>query len=77
MYKVYEINTRLSCYVGVSFVAADNAEEANLFIDDFKERDTNNYGDSGGYDSVEEGNVIDGLFAQDKGIVYYGIYYRG
>lgn len=77
MYKVYEINTRLSCYGGVSFVAADNAEEANSFVDNFKKIDTNNYGDSWGYDSVEEGNVIDGLFAQDKGIVYYGIYYRG
>lgn len=77
MYKVYEINTCYGCYDGVSFVAADNAEEANLFIENYRHIDTNNYGDSWGYDNVEEDNVIDGLFSEEKGIVYYGIHYRG
>lgn len=77
MYKVYKIDPNQYCYSGVSFVAADNAEEANSFIANFKEEDEHNWDDSWGYSYVDENDVMDGLFAQGKGIVYHGIWYNG
>ena len=41
MYKVYKVEPQMH-YHGMSLVAADSAEEANLFISDFKRYDTNN-----------------------------------
>lgn len=76
MYKVYAVTA--SCYYdGLSLVAADSVEEANEFIERFKKNDKNNRCDSWGYDKVYEHDLIDGLYAEEKGFVYYGISYRG
>lgn len=76
MYKVYKIDSEIY-YRGISLVAADNAKEANTIIDDYKKIDKNNSGDSWGYCRVDENDVIDGIFAEEKGIVYFGIRYSG
>ena len=76
MYKVYKVEPQMF-YHGMSLVAADSAEEANLFISDFKRYDTNNWSDSWGYCEVDEGDAIEGVFSERKGIVLYGIYYYG
>lgn len=75
-YKVYQINP-LSCYRGYALIAAETADEANAFIMDFQEHDKNNRMDSWGYDKVDESDVIDGIWAEDKGFVNYKIYYSG
>lgn len=41
MYKVYKVEPRMY-YYGLSLVAANSAEEANLIISEFKKDDTNN-----------------------------------
>lgn len=76
MYKVYKIEPQMY-YHGMSLVAADSAEEANLFISDFKRYDTNNWYDSWGYCEVDESDAIEGLLSENKGIVFRGIYYYG
>ena len=76
MYKVYKVEPQMH-YHGMSLVAADSAEEANLFISDFKRYDTNNWSDSWGYCEVDEDNAIEGLLSENKGIVLHGIYYYG
>ena len=45
MYKVYKVEPQMH-YHGMSLVAANNAEEANSIIADFKKDDTNNWNDS-------------------------------
>ena len=74
MYKVYKVLPQMY-YHGMSLVAADSAEEANLFISEFKRDDTNNWDDSWGYCEVDEDDAIEGLLAENKGIVLRGIYY--
>ena len=76
MYKVYKVEPQMH-YHGMSLVAADSAEEANLFISDFKRYDTNNWSDSWGYCKVDEDDAIEGLLSENKGIVLHGIYYYG
>ena len=76
MYKVYKVLPQMY-YHGMSLVAADSAVEANSFIADFKRDDTNNWNDSWGYCEVDEGDSIEGLLAENKGIVLHGIYYYG
>ena len=76
MYKVYKVEPQMH-YHGMSLVAADSAEEANLFISDFKRYDTNNQSDSWGYCKVDEDDAIEGLLSENKGIVLHGIYYYG
>ena len=76
MYKVYKVEPQMH-YHGMSLVAANNAEEANSIIADFKREDTNNWHDSWGYCEVDESDVIEGLLSERKGIVLYGIYYYG
>ena len=76
MYKVYKVEPRM-CYHGMSLVAAESAVEANSIIADFKRDDTNNWNDSWGYCEVGEGDAIEGLLSERKGIVLYGIYYYG
>ena len=76
MHNVYKINSK--CYYsGISFVAADNADEANAFIDSFKKSDPENIFDSRGYENVTEDNVVDNLYSDIKGIIYKDIYYCG
>ena len=76
MYKVYEVAPQMY-YNGMSLVAATCAEEANLFITEFKIDDTNNWNDSWGYCEVDESDAIEDIFSERKGIVLYGIYYYG
>ena len=76
MYRVYKIDSGV-CYHGISLVAADNKDEANDMIKKLKESDSNNTMDSWGYELVEEDDVIDGLYAEEKGFVYFGITYFG
>ena len=75
-YKVYVVDPR-AYYGGKALVAAESAEEANKFIDDFVHRDSHNHGDSWGYCHVYEGDSIEEVYAKQKGILYYGIYYTG
>lgn len=78
MYKVYKVYTSLICYTGNSFIAADNAKEANGFIHKFKEQDEDNKADSWGYcDYISEDDVVEHMFSDIKGIIVYGIYYTG
>ena len=76
-YKVYEISPKLSCYHGMSLVAAESAEEANHIIKDFVKSDPKNFYDSWGYSQVSESNLIEGVYSENKGIVHMGIYYYG
>ena len=76
MYKVYKVEPRMY-YHGMSLVAAESAVEANSIIADFKKDDTNNWNDSWGYCEVDEGDSIEGLLSENKGIVLHGIYYYG
>lgn len=76
MYKVYKVEPQMY-YHGMSLVAAESAVEANSIIADFKKDDTNNWNDSWGYCEVGEGDAIEGLLSENKGIVFRGIYYYG
>ena len=75
-YKVYMINSNAH-YIGKSLVAAESAEEANKIIDAFVHNDPHNHEDSWGYCHVDEGDVIEDIYAERKGILYYGISYTG
>ena len=76
MYKIYEVNSRKH-YNGIALISAESAEEANAFIQEFVDNDIKNFGDSWGYEDVNEQNVIDGICGIKKGILLYGIYYHG
>ena len=76
-YKVYEVEPRLSCYHGMSLVAAESAVEANHIIQDFVKSDPKNLYDSWGYGRVSEYDLIEGVYSENKGIVHMGIYYYG
>jgi hypothetical protein len=75
-YKVYVIDSD-ACYHGKSLVGAESADEANKFIDNFVHNDPHNHGDSWGYCHVDEDDVVEGVYAEHKGILYYGIHYSG
>ena len=75
-YKVYIIDSD-ACYGGKSLVAAESAEEANKIIDTFVHSDSHNHADSWGYCHVDEYDAIEEVYAKQKGILYYGIYYTG
>lgn len=76
-YKVYKIESE-GCYSGYSLVAAETPMEAERYIKDFKERDNHNECDSFGYyDKITEENQIEGLWAEEPGIIHYGILYCG
>ena len=76
MYKVYKVEPQMH-YHGMSLVAADSAEEANLFISEFKRDDTNNWDDSWGYCEVDEDDALEGVFSENSGIIFHGIRYTG
>ena len=76
-YNVYEINPRSFYYRGFSLVAAETVEEANEFIDCFISVDLNNDCNSFGYGHVDELDIIDHLYSDEKGIILSGIYYCG
>lgn len=75
-YKVYEINSKCS-YIGTSLVAAKSAEEANEFIESYREIDKDNKCDSWGYSDVSEEDVIENLWSEESGIINHGISYYG
>ena len=75
-YKVYVIDSEAH-YTGTSLVAAESAEEANKIIDAFVKDDPHNYCDSWGYCHVDEYEAIEGVYSEQKGIIYRGIYYTG
>ena len=75
-YKVYKIEAN-SSYTGYSLVAAKSADEANHYIDNFREIDKDNQGDSWGYSNVNEDDVLENIFSNETGILDYGIRYCG
>ena len=76
-YPVYKIFPE-PLYGGSALVAAQDAEEANEFIRDFKKYDLDNARDSKGYEEVTElCNRVDYIYATCAGILDYGIYYTG
>ena len=76
MYKVYV--SRSACYYGgISLIAANSAAEANKTIDLFKEVDIGNKCDSWGYTSVDEDDILEGVYSEKDGIICSGIYYTG
>ena len=76
-YNVYKIEPRIGCYHGLSLVAAESIEEANVIIKDFIKSDSKNYMDSWGYSQVSEYDLIEGLYSEKEGIIHMGIYYYG
>lgn len=75
-YNVYEVSS--SCnYSGFALIAAENATEANKFIQEFKDEDKDNYYNSYGYEFVKEYDVIEDIFAERKGFITHGISYSG
>ena len=75
-YKFYIIESN-AYYSGKSIVAAESADEANKFIDDFVHNDPHNHSDSWGYSHVDESDAVEGAYAERKVILYYGIHYSG
>ena len=76
-YNVYEISPCSFYYRGMSLVAAETVEEANEFIDCFISVDSDNGCNSFGYSHVDELDIIDHLYSDEKGIILYGISYNG
>ena len=76
-YKVYKIDGEC-CYSGYSLVAAETAEEAREYIRSFKRHDPHNEGNSFGYyEYITDEDQIEGLWAEEPGIIHYGIIYCG
>ncbi len=76
LYKVYKIESN-SCYIGTSLVAAKTVNEANYYINIFRELDKDNTSDSYGYSTVTEDDVIEKIYSSESGIIDYGIHYYG
>lgn len=65
-------------YTGEVLVAAENAEEATVIIKNFQKSDPNNELDSYGINShFDESDVIEGIYAEKKGIIFNTIMYAG
>ena len=75
-YNIYVIDSE-AYYGGKSLVGAESADEANKIIDAFIHNDPHNHGDSWGYSHVDEDDAVEGVYSEQKGILYYGIYYTG
>ena len=75
-YKVYKVYSR-RCYFGHAEVSSLDSDGVNKIIDEFKESDTDNVEDSGGWSSVTESDVIRGYISDTEGIVCNSIYYNG
>ena len=67
----------LAAALSITAFAAESAEEANKIIDAFVKDDPHNYCDSWGYCHVDEYEAVEGVYSEQKGIVYRGIYYTG
>lgn len=75
-YNVYAVAPK-ACYRGLSFVAAENADEANKIIAEKMDEDIYNDRDMWGYGKVTEADIVENVHSKLKGISYYGIYYQG
>ncbi len=73
-FNVYEISST-SDYRGHSLVAAENASQANVFIEAFKQSDPNNAYNSMGYNFVDESDRISNIYSDITGFIIHGIYY--
>lgn len=71
-YPVYAVSCHKN-YIGQSLVAAESALQANQEIDDLIFYDRDNGMDSKGYCHVSEHDRVRDVYANRKGIVYYGI----
>ncbi len=71
-FQLYSIDAKLG-YDGISFVAATDAENANHYIDVFKDVDKHNASCSEGYSSISEMDRLEGVFCDAPGFVYHGI----
>ena len=76
MYNVYMIQANIH-YDGISLVAANTVEEANSFITSFQNIDKENNCDSWGYGTVDEHDIIEGVYSENSGIIHHGIHYSG
>jgi len=76
LYKVYKVESN-SSYIGTSLVAARTADEANHYINIFREIDKNNESDSWGYCTVNEDDALENTWSSKSGILDYGIRYCG
>lgn len=75
-FNVYRVYAGVH-YGGFALVGANSAEEANVYITDFKESDKNNTFDSLGYGYVTEEDKIDGIWSKKSNFIMQDIYYRG
>jgi hypothetical protein len=75
-YKVYKMSTS-GPYSGSALIAANDAEEANKYIDDFIARDKDNKLNSYSYHHVDEDDCIECLSSDESGIVENDIWYIG
>ena len=73
-FNVYRISST-SDYHGYSLVAAENASQANIFIEAFKQSDPNNAYDSMGYNFVDESDRISNIYSDITGFIVHEIYY--
>ena len=73
-FNVYRISST-SDYRGYSLVAAENASQANIFTEAFKQSDPNNAYDSMGYNFVDESDRISNIYSSITGFIMHGIYY--
>ena len=73
--KVYKVYSK-SCYSGTSYVYAENAEEANRMIRNFRLEDAKNVSNSFGYSGVSEDDWTEEYTDEEKQIIP-GIYYHG
>lgn len=71
-YQLYNIDAKIG-YEGESFVAGSSAEDANRYIQIFKEIDRSEDKISQGYNNVSEEDRVEGTFSDTPGFVYHGI----
>lgn len=75
-YGVYKCNS-LMHYEGYSLIGADSAKQARKIVSEFQKQDEKNEYDSWGYGTVEEDDLIEGIWSESEGIIHMGIHYVG
>lgn len=73
--KIYRIMSK-NHYTGEAFVYAENVNDANEQIENFKKNDLKNRDDSWGYMNVDDGDFTGELTDEQKQVTG-GIYYTG
>ena len=64
-FNVYQISPNPG-YHGFALVAAESVQEANDFIESYKDEDRNNTFDSWGYSFISDYDLIEGIFQKKK-----------